>query len=76
VSGGSSWAGAGGPRRSRRSSPALREELIPPLYHLARARGVPMTVLASEIVAAYLTAHAPAPDREATPAGAEGGAAR
>jgi hypothetical protein len=64
----------GGPRPYRRYSPALREELISPLYHLARARGVPMTVLASEIIAAYLTAHASAPTP--TPAGAGGEAAR
>ncbi len=32
-------------------SPRLRRELIPPLYHAARSRGVPMTTLASEIIA-------------------------
>ncbi len=37
-------------------SPRIREDLIPPLYRLAKARGVPMTRLVSEILAAALAA--------------------
>jgi len=32
-------------------SPRLRRELISPLYHAARSRGIPMTALASHLVA-------------------------
>jgi len=35
-------------------SPRIREDLIRPLYRLAKARGVPMTRLVSDIVAAAL----------------------
>lgn len=35
-------------------SPKIREDLIPPLYRLAKARRVPMTRLASGILAAAL----------------------
>jgi hypothetical protein len=35
-------------------SPQIREDLIPPLYRLAKARRVPMTRLVSEILAAAL----------------------
>ncbi len=35
-------------------SPRIREDLIPPLYRLAKARGVPMTRLVSDILAAAL----------------------
>jgi hypothetical protein len=35
-------------------SPRIREELIPPLYRRAKARGVPMTRLVSDILAAAL----------------------
>ncbi len=35
-------------------SPQIREELIPPLYRLAKARRIPMTRLVSEILAAAL----------------------
>lgn len=41
-------------RRYRKYSPAIAEHLISPLYHLARARRVPMTVLVSRIVEEYL----------------------
>lgn len=37
-------------------SPRIREDLIPPLYRLAKARGVPMTRLVSDILAAALAA--------------------
>ena len=37
-------------------SPPIREELIPPLYRLAKARRVPMTRLVSDILAAALAA--------------------
>jgi hypothetical protein len=37
-------------------SPQIREDLIPPLYRLAKARRVPMTRLVSEILAAALAA--------------------
>ena len=37
-------------------SPQIREELIPPLYRLAKARRVPMTRLVSDILAAALSA--------------------
>jgi predicted transcriptional regulator len=36
-------------------SPKIDERLIPTLYHLARARRVPMTVLVTEAVAEYLS---------------------
>lgn len=36
-------------------SPRLRRELISPLYHAARARGIPMTALASRLVAEGLS---------------------
>ena len=35
-------------------SPRIREDLIPPLYRLAKARRVPMTRLVSAILAAAL----------------------
>ena len=35
-------------------SPQIREDLIPPLYRLAKARRVPMTRLVSDILAAAL----------------------
>ena len=35
-------------------SPQIREDLIPPLYRLAKARRVPMTRLVSAILAAAL----------------------
>jgi hypothetical protein len=35
-------------------SPQIREDLIPPLYRLAKARRIPMTRLVSEILAAAL----------------------
>lgn len=35
-------------------SPKIREDLIPPLYRLAKARRVPMTRLVSDILAAAL----------------------
>jgi len=35
-------------------SPRIREDLIPPLYRLAKARRVPMTRLVSDILAAAL----------------------
>ena len=35
-------------------SPRIREDLIPQLYRLAKARGVPMTRLVSDILAAAL----------------------
>ena len=34
--------------------PKIREDLIPRLYRLARARGIPMTALVSELVEAAL----------------------
>ena len=37
-------------------SPQIREDLIPPLYRLAKARRVPMTRLVNEILAAALAA--------------------
>ena len=37
-------------------SPQIREDLIPPLYRLAKARRVPMTRLVSDILAAALAA--------------------
>jgi hypothetical protein len=37
-------------------SPQIREDLIPPLYRLAKARRIPMTRLVSEILAAALAA--------------------
>jgi len=37
-------------------SPRIREDLIRPLYRLAKARGIPMTRLVSDIVAAALAA--------------------
>ena len=37
-------------------SPRIREDLIPPLYRLAKARGVPMTRLVSDILGAALAA--------------------
>ena len=36
-------------------SPQIREDLIPPLYRLAKARRVPMTRLVSDILAAALS---------------------
>lgn len=42
------------PRRQRGFrvySPQLAEQLISPLYHAAKARGIPMTKLASQLVA-------------------------
>ncbi len=35
-------------------SPQIREDLIPPLYRLAKARRVPMTRLVSDILATAL----------------------
>ena len=35
-------------------SPRIQEDLIPPLYRLAKARRVPMTRLVSDILAAAL----------------------
>ncbi len=35
-------------------SPQIREDLIPPLYRLAKARRVPMTRLVSDILGAAL----------------------
>ena len=35
-------------------TPKIREDLIPRLYHAAKARKIPMTRLVSEIVAAAL----------------------
>ena len=35
-------------------SPQIREDLIPPLYRLAKARRVPMTRLVGDILAAAL----------------------
>ena len=32
-------------------SPRLRRDLISPLYHASRSRGIPMTALASRLVA-------------------------
>ena len=37
-------------------SPQIREDLIPPLYRLAKARRIPMTRLVSDILAAALAA--------------------
>jgi len=34
--------------------PKIREDLIPRLYRMARARGIPMTTLVSELVEAAL----------------------
>jgi hypothetical protein len=36
-------------------SPQIREDLIPPLYRLAKARRVPMTRLVSDILAAAVS---------------------
>lgn len=44
-------------------SPKVREDLIPALYRLGRARGRPMTQLVSEAVERYLAA---APETGAT----------
>ena len=35
-------------------SPRLKRDLISPLYHAAKAQGIPMTALASRLVAAGL----------------------
>ena len=36
-------------------SPKISEELISPLYHKAKARGIPMTRLVNEILSEYLS---------------------
>jgi len=36
-------------------SPRLRPDLISPLYHAAKAQGIPMTALASRLVAEGLS---------------------
>ena len=36
-------------------SPRLRRDLISPLYHAAKAQGIPMTALASRLVAEGLS---------------------
>ena len=37
--------------RTKYYSPRLRRELIAPLYHTAKSKGIPMTALASRLVA-------------------------
>jgi hypothetical protein len=37
--------------RGKYYSPRLRHELISPLYHAAKSEGIPMTALASRLVA-------------------------
>jgi hypothetical protein len=37
--------------RSKYYSPRLRRDLISPLYHAAKSKGIPMTALASRLVA-------------------------
>ena len=36
-------------------SPKISEELISPLYHQAKARGIPMTRLVNEILSEHLS---------------------
>jgi len=36
-------------------SPRISEELISPLYHQAKARGIPMTRLVNEILSEHLS---------------------
>ena len=36
-------------------SPRLKRDLIPPLYHAAKSQGIPMTALASRLVAEGLS---------------------
>lgn len=40
----------------KRYSPALRDEHVTPLYRLARVRGVPMTSIVNDLLAAHLEA--------------------
>ena len=50
-------------------SPKVREDLIPALYRLGRARGRPMTQLVSEAVERYLAAAPEHPDHSIHSAG-------
>ena len=36
-------------------SPRIKRDLIPPLYHAAKSQGIPMTALASRLVAEGLS---------------------